>query len=90
MEIPPRLKRFLDTQERVTVWPAKQQDKRLILEYLASKFEHKRNYSEKEVNALLNTWHTFEDYALLRRYLFDYAFLDRERDGSRYWLRTDT
>lgn len=80
-----RLRRFLDAQERVTTWPAKQQDKRLVLAYLATKFEAERHYTEKEVNALLNAWHTFADYALLRRYLFDYGWLDRERDGSRYW-----
>jgi hypothetical protein len=80
-----RLRRFLDNRERVATWPAKQQDKRLVLKYLATKFEAERDYTEKEVNALLKAWHTFGDYVLLRRYLFDYGLLDRERNGSRYW-----
>ncbi len=64
-------------------WLAKQQDKRLVLEYLATKFETERDYTEKEVNVLLTAWHIFADFALLRRYLFDYGLLDRERDGLR-------
>lgn len=56
---------------------------------LARRFEPGREYSEKEVNALLQDGHTFADWALLRRVLFDWRFLDREPDGSRYRLRTD-
>jgi hypothetical protein len=80
-----RLKRFLDAQERLTVWPAKLKDKLLVLEYLASRFEWQRTYHEKEVNAVLNEWHTFGDWALLRRYLCDYGFFNRQSDGSAYW-----
>ena len=42
-------------------------------------------YSEKEVNEMLGR--SYEDYALLRRLLVDYGFLDRKRDGSEYWVR---
>lgn len=56
-----------------------------MLDYLASQFETQRFYTETEVNALLNRLHTFGDCALLRRALYDYAFIDRTRDGSSYW-----
>lgn len=56
---------------------------------LATRFSPDRDYTEKEVNALLMDGHTFEDCALLRRMLCDWRFLDRERDGSRYRLRDD-
>ena len=57
--------------------------------YLATRFEPGREYSEREVNQLLLDWHTFGDWALLRRVMFDWCLLDRERDGSRYRLRSD-
>lgn len=80
-----RIRRFLDAQERLSTWPAKRKNQILVLEYLAAQFEPQRYYSEKEVNTLLNAVHTCGDCALLRRYLYNYAFLDRTRDGARYW-----
>lgn len=54
---------------------------------LARRFESGRDYTETEVNMLLMDGHTFADWALLRRVLCDWHFLDRESDCSRYWLR---
>jgi hypothetical protein len=59
----------------------------MAIAYLAARFEPGRDYRERDVNELLLRWHTFGDWALLRRLLFDWRFLDRERDGSRYWVR---
>ncbi|MCZ4150164.1 transcriptional regulator, partial [Escherichia coli] len=42
-------------------------------------------YTEKQVNELLGR--VYPDYAEIRRYLVDYALLDRKQDGSEYWLR---
>ena len=84
---PQELRRFLDRGERITLWPpAKQRDKLLILEYLASFFEQGRVYNEKEVNALLLLHSTIKDAAALRRALYEYRFMSRTRDGSQYWL----
>lgn len=82
----PDISRFLDANLRVKIWPAKQKKKLVVLEYLAAKFERGVEYTEKEVNARLLEWHTFQDVALLRRALFDYGFLERLADGSRYWV----
>ncbi len=57
----------------------------MVLEYLASKFEAGWEYSEKEINAILDQNHTFGDPAMLRRELFMKKLLDRAPDGSRYW-----
>jgi hypothetical protein len=78
--------RFLDTEGRVRVWPARREMKRRILEYLATKFQAGQMYSEKEVNDVLRKWHTFEDYFLLRRGLVDERLLLRTRNGATYWL----
>jgi hypothetical protein len=81
------LKKYLDAEGRVTRWPGQKYvaDRRLIIAYLADKFETGRDYTEREVNALLNQYHTFEDWALLRRELFEQGYLNRVNDGTRYW-----
>jgi hypothetical protein len=79
------IERFLDDKGRIKIWSAKKDLKVEILSYLASKFEYNYFYNEKEVNGIINEWHTFEDYFLLRRGLIDYKLLSREKDGSKYW-----
>jgi ArsR family transcriptional regulator len=56
---------------------------RIILEYVAGAFATGRNYTEREVNAILARFN--EDTSGLRRDLVDAGMLARERDGSRYW-----
>jgi hypothetical protein len=56
----------------------------MAVAYLAGRFEPGREYSEREVNELLLDWHTFGDWALLRRRLCDWRHMERERDGTRY------
>ncbi len=89
MEIPEGLKGFLNKDSKLKSWPShKNKNKQLLaLEYLASKFEAGREYSEREVNEVLNQNHTFGDPALLRRELYMKGFFDRTPDGSRYWLQ---
>lgn len=48
---------------------------------MALEFEPGRRYDEREANAIVGTF--FSDHALLRRYLVDEGFLDR--DGGVYW-----
>ncbi len=81
------LRRFLDDQGRITGWPAKDRDKQLLFGYLASRFEPQRQYSEKEVNAVISAhMHPdFQDFVTMRRELCNFRYLVRERDGSRYW-----
>lgn len=80
------LKSFLDREGRLTRYPAKFRLKITALFYLASKFQPGRRYAEREVNGILQDWHTFEDWAMLRRDLYDRKFLGRESDCSAYWL----
>ena len=53
--------------------------------YLAEKIEKDRAYTEKEINEILNCWHTFNDPATLRRELYTHKFLDRNKDGTGYF-----
>jgi hypothetical protein len=87
--LPRAMRPFVDEDGRVTQWPARQKTQRLVIDYLARRFEPGREYSEMAVNALLLDWHTFGDWALLRRLLFNWGYVDRESDGSRYRLRAE-
>ncbi len=62
--------------------PAQYKKRRYVMEELARSFEWGRLYDEKEVNAILKTFH--DDVASLRREFIDQRIMMRE-DG-RYWL----
>lgn len=78
------IKQFLDEEGKVKQLPVKQAARIAVLRYLYEQIED-RDYKEKEISALLNTLHTFNDYFLVRRELVDEGFLLRVPDGSRYW-----
>ena len=61
--------------------PASRTKRRVVLDWLAGRFEPGRTYPERDVNLLLGLAHP--DVAALRRYLVDEEFLER-RDGF-YW-----
>ncbi|GIO12632.1 transcriptional regulator [Cohnella xylanilytica] len=66
-------------------FPRKEKRKIVILRHLARQFEENRKYTEKEVNEILKA--RYPDFVTLRRYMIEYGFLDRQPDGSRYWLK---
>jgi hypothetical protein len=84
------LRRFI-SKGRLLAMPAARGKRLVVLDHLAGLFEPGRRYPEPEVNELLKRYHP--DYAMLRRYLVDDGFLDREDEpapsGSRsvkvYW-----
>lgn len=65
-------------------FPVKQKRKLIILLEIAKTFEKNKNYTEKEINQHLEE--IYFDYVTIRRYLIEYNFLDREKDGSKYWV----
>lgn len=78
--------RFLDKNGLVKIWPKKHADKIIVLEYLITKFDIGKTYSEKMINEVLNNWHTFHDWPLLRRELVDRGYLLRDKAGYEYWV----
>jgi hypothetical protein len=88
-DLPSPLRPFVRDDGRLAQWPSRQKVQRMAAALMATRFVPGRDYTEKEVNAVLMDGHTFADWALLRRVLYDWCFLDRESDGSRYWLRGD-
>ncbi|MEA5040009.1 MAG: DUF2087 domain-containing protein [Clostridiaceae bacterium] len=89
MEQKDRIRPFLDAEGKIKALPQRQNRRHEVLAYLAEKFIPGTDYTEREVNAICDLWHTFGDYFLLRRELVDSGLLCRMRDGSRYW-RPDT
>ncbi|MPN52919.1 hypothetical protein SDC9_200582 [bioreactor metagenome] len=77
---------FLDGDGKIKQLPEPLRTRRPVLAYLAGKFEPGRIYAEKEVNAVIDVWHTFGDYFILRRLLVDGGYMARRPDGSAYWL----
>ncbi len=67
------------------IFPGKEKKRLAILRHIVKYFDPAATYTEKEVNAVLKRF--YDDYALLRRYLVDYGFLDRTVDGSKYWIK---
>lgn len=74
-----------DFTNRIEVFPSKEKKKLILLEFIAAQFEPNRKYSENEMNEILKK--VYHDYVSIRRYLIEYGFLDRNKDGSSYWLK---
>ncbi|MDD2282938.1 MAG: DUF2087 domain-containing protein [Eubacteriales bacterium] len=79
------LKDYMDSEDRLLVWPCGRRYRDLALEYIASKFETGRSYTLQEVNAIINRFHSFDQAAMLRSELFENGLLDCTSDGSEYW-----
>lgn len=74
------LRNFL-VDGRLTHVPTARSKRRVVLDFLASRFEPGKVYPERDVNFELGKFHP--DVAALRRYLVDEEFMER-RDGF-YW-----
>jgi len=69
----------------VDIFPSKEKRKIIVLQHILKRFETNKKYSEKEVNEIIKTAH--DDYVTVRRYFIEYGFLDRDNDGSQYWVK---
>jgi hypothetical protein len=77
------LKQF-DSRGRLVRWPSKFTVQRLAMWVLWTRFDSRRVYSEKEVNAVLRDANTFDDHVTLRRELVEHRLLARKSDCSEY------
>lgn len=86
MDLTLELKNYLDSKLRLKQYPSKKRYKILALIYLATKFEKDITYTEKQINEILNNYHSFNDCCLLRRELYNKKFINRLDNCSKYWL----
>ena len=85
MESLPELRSFLNAEGKLVALPAKKRKKLPALYFLSTKFEPNRDYTESEVNDILDSATAFHDPATLRRELYNHHLLDRTNDGKTYW-----
>ncbi|WP_243446392.1 DUF2087 domain-containing protein [Romboutsia weinsteinii] len=80
------VKNFLDDNNKVKIWPSKRNKKLKVLDYIITRFEDEKIYTEKEVNSIIEDIHTFGDIALIRRELYENKYLARTQNCSEYWV----
>ena len=73
-----------DAEGRLVRWPVKYSVQRLAMWVLWTRFEGKRIYTEREVNAILKAANAFGDHATLRRELINHRLMTRKSDCSEY------
>jgi hypothetical protein len=73
-----------DEQGRLLRWPVKYSVQRLAMWTLWTRFDAKRVYTEKEVNAVLKQANDFGDHVTLRRELINHRLMARKSDCSEY------
>lgn len=74
-----------DAAGRLVRLPNKLSVQQMTMWALWTQFAAHRRYTEKEVNAITNAFHTFGDQATLRRELVNMKLLGRKSDCSEYW-----
>lgn len=81
---PAAIRHLISRDGRVR-WSTKQADQNAVVDFVATRFEIGRDYTEKEVNALIQAHFDDKDHVGLRRALFESGHLNRTPDGARYW-----
>ena len=73
-----------DAQGRLVRWPIKYSVQTMVMWALWTRFEARRTYTEKEVNAILKDAQTYGDHVTLRRELINHRLMSRKSDCSEY------
>ena len=79
------IKAYIDENGAIKQFPSKEKKKIIILGEIMKSFDKNYEYSEKEVNRILQRM--YDDYVTLRRALVEYGFLDRADDCSVYRVK---
>ena len=81
------LNRYFDSNNKLLIknFPAKEKRKIIIMQKLMEYFEPNRIYSEKEINENIKQY--YDDFVSVRRHLIQYGFMDRDKEGKKYWVK---
>jgi hypothetical protein len=88
MDVPEALVTYIDELGRMTRIPARLAKQRQMAIWLASEFEFGREYSEPEVNEILQN--RVSDYAFVRRLMISMGLMKRDLYGYVYTLASDS
>jgi len=86
------LAQFFNKEGKIISYPGKKKRslRPYLYEFLASKFEFDKEYSEPEINQIIKEHIDMEDYVIWRRELIDFGYLTRSNDGRVYKLISKT
>ncbi len=70
---------------KLKIFSPKEKKKIVILRAIADSLDPERKYTEIELNEVLKQ--IFHDFTTLRRYLIEYGFMERTKDGKVYKLK---
>lgn len=76
--------RYFDASGRMGSWPAKTSLQHLCLWGLWSRLPVGQKLTERQISALLQTWHLFGDAAILRRTMVEQGLVSRDAGVSVY------
>ncbi len=79
-----RLLAYFGPEGRMARWPSKYSHQVPCLWVIWSRIPARRDFTEREVNAMITAQHDFGDYALLRRELVNHKLMERTIDGRVY------
>ena len=79
-----KVSRYFDDNGRMTGWPSRLNHQSLCLWVMWSRVPAGAVFTEREISAMLQSWHLFGDHALLRRGMVDGKLLSRTQDGREY------
>lgn len=80
---------LLDNNGKIKRWPKKPEERAAVLEFFSGKFEKGKDYTEKDVNAIIADFHSFNDITMIRRELITSKVLNRTPDCKRYWVEPE-
>ena len=80
------IRTYMDENGALLRFPAREKKKIVVLREIMKNFKPDREYSEKEINRILERIYA-QDYPTIRRYLIEYGFMDRSKDGSVYRVK---
>ncbi|WP_404406588.1 DUF2087 domain-containing protein [Jeotgalibacillus malaysiensis] len=80
------LKTYFKEDGTLSQFPSKEKKKIVVLQYLSKKFNTGQQYTEREVNEVIKK--VYADFVTIRRYFIEYGFMDRNQDGSAYWIKS--
>ncbi|MFC7679420.1 DUF2087 domain-containing protein [Paenibacillus sp. GCM10028914] len=72
------------TNGKLLKFNLKEKQRYVVLREIAKRLQPGKTYTEPEINEILKG--AYDDYVTVRRFLIEYGFIDREPDGSKYWL----
>ena len=80
------IKTYFDEETgKLKNFPSKEKRKIITLQQIIKSFDPSKTYSEMEVSVILKG--IYHDFATIRRYLIEYGFMERSKDGREYSVK---